>query len=48
MSIISKYKETEWMRGIYNTSGENANSTAEDLSQALNTDLRKDDLADFL
>lgn len=35
------------MRGIYNTSGEDAISTVQDLAQALNTDLRKDDLADF-
>lgn len=34
--------------GIYNTSGENTISTAQDLSQALNTELCKDDLADFL
>lgn len=51
VSIFSKYKGTEdfakWMRGIYNTSGENTVSSAQDLSQALNTDLRKDDLADF-
>lgn len=51
VSIFSKYKGTEdfakWMRGIYNTSGENTVSSAHDLSQALNTDLRKDDLADF-
>lgn len=51
VSIFSKYKGTEnfakWMRGIYNTSGENTVSTAQDLSQALNTDLRKEDLADF-
>lgn len=51
VSIFSKYKGTEdfakWMRGIYNTSGENTLSTAQDLSQALNTDLRKEDLADF-
>lgn len=51
VSIFSKYKGTEafakWMRGIYNTSGENTISTAQDLSQALNTELRKDDLADF-
>lgn len=51
VSIFSKYKGTEdfakWMRGIYNTSGENMVSTAQDLSQALNTDLRKEDLADF-
>lgn len=51
VSIFSKYKGTEdfakWMRGIYNTSGENTVSSAQDLTQALNTDLRKDDLADF-
>lgn len=51
VSIFSKYKGTEgfakWMRGIYNTSGEDAISTPQDLSQALNTELRKDDLADF-
>lgn len=51
VSIFSKYKGTEdfakWMRGVYNTSGENVISTARDLSQALNTDLHKDDLADF-
>lgn len=51
VSIFSKYKGTEnfakWMRGIYNTSGESSVSSAQDLSQALNTDLRKEDLADF-
>lgn len=51
VSIFSEYKGTEnfakWMRGIYNTSGESQISTAQDLSQALNTDLRKEDLADF-
>jgi len=51
VSIFSKYKGTEnfakWMRGIYNTSGENMDSTVQDLSQALNADLRKEDLADF-
>ena len=51
VSIFFKYKGTEgfakWMRGIYNTSGDNTISSAQDLSQALNTDLRKDDLADF-
>ncbi len=51
VSIFSEYKGTEnfakWMRGIYNTSGEGQISTAQDLSQALNTDLRKEDLADF-
>ena len=51
VSIFSKYKGTEnfakWMRGIYNTSGESTVSTAQDLSQALNTELCKEDLADF-
>lgn len=51
VSIFSKYKGTEnfakWMRGIYNTSGESTISTAQDLLQALNTELRKEDLADF-
>ena len=51
VSIFSKYKGTEnfakWMRVIYNTSGESTISTAQDLSQALNTELRKEDLADF-
>lgn len=51
VSIFSEYKGTEafakWMRGIYNTSGENTISTVQDLSQALNTELRKEDLADF-
>lgn len=51
VSIFSKYKGTEdfakWMRGIYNTSGENENTSIEDLSQALNSELRKTDLADF-
>ncbi len=51
VSIFSKYKGTEafakWMRGIYNTSGESTSSTVEDLSQALNIELRKDELADF-
>lgn len=51
VSIFSKYKGTEnfakWMRGVYNISGDDANSTTQDLSQALNTDLKKDDLADF-
>lgn len=51
VSIFSKYKGTEsfakWMRGIYTTSGEDETSTPKDLSQALNTELRKDDLAEF-
>lgn len=51
VSIFSKYKGTEdfakWMRGIYNTSGENETASVEDLTQALNSELRKTDLADF-
>jgi len=51
VSIFSKYKGTEnfakWMRGVYNTSGDNTDSTVQDLTQALKTDLNKDDLADF-
>jgi predicted ATPase len=35
------------MRGIYNTSGENETASVEDLSQALNSELKKTDLADF-
>ena len=51
VSIFSKYKGTEgfakWMRGIYNTSGDANISSVQDLSQALNTELKKEDLADF-
>lgn len=51
VSIFSKYKGTEgfakWMRGIYNTSGESMISTEQDLSRALTSDLRKEELADF-
>lgn len=51
VSIFSKFKGTDefakWMRGIYNTSGDNIDSTLEDLAQALNTELRKEELADF-
>ncbi|MDD3393390.1 MAG: hypothetical protein PHG19_01935 [Anaerotignum sp.] len=51
VSIFSKYKGSEgfakWMRGIYNTSGDSATSTPQDLTQALNADLRKEDLAEF-
>ena len=35
------------MRGIYNASGEAAGSSLQDLTQALNTELKKEDLADF-
>lgn len=51
VSIFSKYKGTEsfakWMRGVYNTSGDDANSSPDDITQALRQDLKKDDLADF-
>lgn len=51
VSIFSKYRGTEgfakWMRGVYNTSGENENATTDDLSHALNHELKKDELADF-
>ena len=51
VSIFAKYQGTEnfakWMRGVYNTSGDNSNSTTQDLSQALTSDLRREDLADF-
>ncbi|MCM1528060.1 MAG: hypothetical protein NC091_12550 [Bacteroides sp.] len=51
VSIFSKYKGTEefakWMRGVYSTSGDNLNSTVDDLTRALNSDLKKEDLADF-
>lgn len=51
VSIFSKYRGTEgfakWMRGVYNTSGDNENATTDDLSYALSHELKKDDLADF-
>lgn len=51
VSIFSEYKGTEnfakWIRGPYNISGENTVSSVKDLSQALKTELNKDDLADF-
>ncbi|MBP3854800.1 MAG: hypothetical protein IK990_04175 [Ruminiclostridium sp.] len=51
VSFFSKYKGTEifakWMRGIYNTSGENTTYTLDDFNKALNNDIRKNDLADF-
>lgn len=51
VSIFSEFKGTEgfakWMRGIYNTSGECKDNTLDDLKQALNKDLRKEELADF-
>ena len=51
VSLFSKYKGTEkfakWMRGIYNVSGDSTDSTTKDLSQALKSDLKKDELANF-
>ena len=51
VSLFSKYKGTEgfakWMRGVFNTSGDNSSYTTDDLNQALNTELGKEDLADF-
>ncbi|HHY01222.1 MAG TPA: hypothetical protein GX531_07630 [Methanothermobacter sp.] len=51
VSIFSKYKGTEnfakWMRGVYNTSGDSDTASVADLSVALNTELKKEDLADF-
>ena len=51
VSIFSKYRGTEgfakWMRGVYNTSGDNENTTTDDLAHALSHELKKDDLADF-
>lgn len=35
------------MRSIYDTSGENETASVEDLSQALNSGLKKTDLEDF-
>lgn len=51
VSIFSKYKGTEnfakWMRGVFNTSGENATASVTDLDRALRSDLKKEELADF-
>lgn len=51
VSLFAKYKGTEnfakWMRGIYNTSGDNIATTVADLDKALKADLKKEDLADF-
>ncbi len=35
------------MRGAFNTTGDSANATVQDLSNALERDLKKSDLADF-
>ncbi|MGN7479679.1 hypothetical protein ACTHOQ_17805 [Solibacillus silvestris] len=51
VSLFSKYKGTEdfakWMRGAFNTSGDNERNTLADLGNALNVDLNKEDLAVF-
>ena len=51
VGIFTKYQGTEqyakWMRGIYEVSGESESTTIADLSQAQNSDLKKNDLADF-
>ena len=51
VSLFSEYKGTEsyakWMRGVYTISGDNVNATLQDLTKALDKDIRKDDLADF-
>lgn len=42
VGIFSKYKSTEsfakWMSGVYNTSGDGANSAPDDITQALRQD----------
>lgn len=52
VSIFSKYKGTKnfakWMRGVFNTSGDSESATITDLDRALKSDLKKEDLADFL
>ena len=51
VSIFSKFKGTEnfakWMRGVYNTSGDNKQASIEELNKALQKDLNKKDLAEF-
>lgn len=51
VSIFSKYKGTDsfakWMRGAFNTSGDNKTSTVWELDNALKSELNKNDLADF-
>ena len=50
-SLFSVFKGTEsyarWIRGVYHISNEKDNANIEDLKQAINTDLKKEDLADF-
>lgn len=51
VSLFSKYRGTEsfakWMRGAFNTTGDSENATVQDLSNALDRDLKKSDLAEF-
>ncbi len=51
VSIFSKFKGTEdfakWLRGIFNVSGEQENSSVQELDKAIKSSLRKEELADF-
>lgn len=51
VSIFSKFKGTDdfakWMRGLFNASGDSATANVDELSKALNSELKKNDLADF-
>lgn len=51
VSIFSKYQGTDafaqWVRGIYNISGDAAVASLKDLSNALKVELKKEDLAEF-
>lgn len=51
VSIFSKYKGTEefakWMRGVFNTSGEDKEATLEEFSKAIGSQFQKKDLAEF-
>ena len=51
VSIFSEYKGSEefakWMRGLYSTSGEDKETTVEEFSRAIGSQLQKRDLAEF-
>ncbi len=51
VSIFSKYKGTsafaKWMRGIYNINGDAKEASVDDLTKAINKELKKEDLAEF-
>lgn len=51
VSIFSKYRGTEkfakWLRGIFNLSGDSTDSTVEELTSAIGSSLKKDELAEF-